>query len=1202
MASLADISILKRLVFESHTMLLAQLREQVANPEANLSRKLVPVEREAKLEKLKRSIPGVIIERQLEPSHELLDLAAQIHESRQLKYLSPEKCTSREWEVSMSKTSKQLSIDSDKLLVKEKRETPDQTTTSDLQILEALKRRGLALAFADIISWEAHERYLQMLFSHLRIEPPASYHKPTIQQVLQADRQVFVTLIREGAKVRRLPDNTLEMDSKIIHALQSYEVGFHLMPLPKPNPAVAKPVKQDQSPAGKAPFTSTSSSSHDRAGPYRPKGKGKSKGKAVLPKALLGRDNTGVDGHGRRLCFNFNLGRCDKVAAGASCDNGYHLCARRGCHAPHAELHHDGGEDGRPKAGKWRLGRIARLAASGADISSAVVIEICSGTARVTACLKHAGCVSSFGVNHVRLPHVCSQVVLADLTTSEGIALLQSWCDNEWVVGLFIDPPCGTALCASPIPKKRKFDQRSSTPQLRSKVHPNGMPNLTWVEKLRVAKSNKLFHLTSQLVKWAIQHGCVVVVKNPHNSLFWQTSFWRDVSSSMFYTTFHNCQYGSPRALKTMLASNAEEFLAINLQCRGPSGTHQHSKEFRGKGFGRSFSSSDYACPFPLARTIAETFIRAFVHRGLKPPPETLREVAPGSLQALRTLRAQAGMQPRASKLCPLLPTYAKTVVLFGPTEKLPGDTVAVRELFVQQCSGTIALPKGSKLLSERAMSSTSSQLNGGDADSSVAPCQDSSDRRLNQVAQTWGVPWSELQFIEVAVNAGHPCKLESLLPDVLKDAIHRTSSSSVAGRAAMRAAKMKWWVLRAQELRAQEQSIKDNMPPEVRRVLEKKNIALWRDMLSSVNYPDMSVVDEFIAGSELVGKAEVTGIWPPKFAPATMTLAELHRNAERERPLLHTRFRADPTDPIVKPVWDQTLEETERGILVGPISLGSIPHHYPLSHRFGVVQGSKTRCVDDFSRSGVNGCAQSFESPKPHSLDVVAGLCKSAMLAAEGSEPWTGRAFDLKSAYRQCAVHPSSEQFAHILVQEPGSGRLWVFRTLALPFGSVKSVHSFMRFAHSIWFLAVAEFDILCANYVDDFVSFCPKNEASSVTNCMHLLFELLGWEFAKTGEKAVPFSERFRALGVSIDLSSWQHGYVLFDNTPGRKQELAESISSHLKSGEISRHEAVRLRGRLQFACGQLFGRVSRSVLAMLTQHAYSNSGPRRMSKDAL
>ena len=64
MAPMSDVTALKRMVFESHTMILAELREQVSNPEAAATRKLPAVEREAKLRSLRARLTGVIVEHQ----------------------------------------------------------------------------------------------------------------------------------------------------------------------------------------------------------------------------------------------------------------------------------------------------------------------------------------------------------------------------------------------------------------------------------------------------------------------------------------------------------------------------------------------------------------------------------------------------------------------------------------------------------------------------------------------------------------------------------------------------------------------------------------------------------------------------------------------------------------------------------------------------------------------------------------------------------------------------------------------------------------------------------------------------------------------------------------------------------------------------------------------------------------------------------
>ena len=249
----------------------------------------------------------------------------------------------------MSKTSKQLSIDTDKLLVKSEQSVPDQQVATEMQVFEALRRRGIALAFTDSMSWEVHERYLQRIFQHLRNEAPEGYSKTSLQQVLRADREVFLHMVQRDVSVRRAADNTLPMDTAIMTAVSSYEVGFHLMPLPK---KTEKP--QPSQPSGSNPGTWQPGKRNIQSSPYGKGqgkfGKGKTKSKKVMsmvPKELQGRDNVSVDPHGRRLCFDFNLGRCSKAPNGGECDRGFHLCMRRGCHAPHPESEHPAKDKGK---------------------------------------------------------------------------------------------------------------------------------------------------------------------------------------------------------------------------------------------------------------------------------------------------------------------------------------------------------------------------------------------------------------------------------------------------------------------------------------------------------------------------------------------------------------------------------------------------------------------------------------------------------------------------------------------------------------------------------------------------------------------------------------------------------------------------------------------------------------------------------------
>ena len=261
------------------------------------------------------------------------------------------------------------------------------------------------------------------------------------------------------------------------------------------------------------------------------------------------------------------------------------------------------------------------------------------------------------------------------------------------------------------------------------------------------------------------------------------------------------------------------------------------------------------------------------------------------------------------------------------------------------------------------------------------------------------------------------------------------------------RTGKIKQWLSWAAELEPEEKELKSSMHEDVRAILASKKIKLWEKLLSEAGYPDMGVVQEFIQGTALVGEVEQCGLWPSKFVPALVTEVDLMEISERDKSAMLTRVASSSNPLTDNAVWDKTISEVEKGWLKGPLPPHAVPNHYPLSRRFGVVQGPKVRCVDDYTRSSVNLAVQVTESPKPHTVDVLSSLIIEAMNTCPGGEPWVVRTFDLCDAYRQCAVSPSSSQYAHIAVRNPHDGEAAIFRMLALPLGSIRSVHSFQKF-----------------------------------------------------------------------------------------------------------------------------------------------------------
>ena len=170
--TLGDQSALRRLIWEGGALATADLRDQLSNPEAATNRKVPEAERTRRLEALKASLPGLLLEGTLEPSHHLLDRAAALEKGNVFRYLGPEMCTSRSWEVTRSKPERKfLELDAGKLSLSSQSSVPDNPPRSALQLQECLLRRGVAFVFAQVCSYSPYQRYVSQLFQHLARDP-----------------------------------------------------------------------------------------------------------------------------------------------------------------------------------------------------------------------------------------------------------------------------------------------------------------------------------------------------------------------------------------------------------------------------------------------------------------------------------------------------------------------------------------------------------------------------------------------------------------------------------------------------------------------------------------------------------------------------------------------------------------------------------------------------------------------------------------------------------------------------------------------------------------------------------------------------------------------------------------------------------------------------------------------------------------------
>ena len=293
-ASLADISCVKRLLFESQTLVLASLKEQVTGLSSESTVKKLPsAERETRLSVVKKQLTGLLIEGALEPAHCLLDLCASIHQHNEIKYIPPEKCVSRVHEIMNQKTpTKQLDIASDTLIIKEHKEVPDAIAHSAMQIHEAFVRRGVALLCADVIDHGKYTRYISTLFNHMHRDSPAGYNRCTVTQIVAADKAVWQKLLEDNIKPRRQADGTLPLDEALQKALESYEVSFCLLPLQS-----KKEPKKKKGDKKKDETEVIKKAKGDKVKP------GKGKGKGRIPEAIVKLGGVSTKSKWRKLVF-----------------------------------------------------------------------------------------------------------------------------------------------------------------------------------------------------------------------------------------------------------------------------------------------------------------------------------------------------------------------------------------------------------------------------------------------------------------------------------------------------------------------------------------------------------------------------------------------------------------------------------------------------------------------------------------------------------------------------------------------------------------------------------------------------------------------------------------------------------------------------------------------------------------------------------
>ncbi len=800
-------------------------------------------------------------------------------------------------------------------------------------------------------------------------------------------------------------------------------------------------------------------------------------------------------------------------------------------------------------------------------IQDCLVIEIFAGTGGITAWVRKIGMTSSFGIDCVKFNNPRSPIVILDLLSPEGERLLWHYLDNELVIGLWIAPPCGTSS------KARQIANGGPLP-LRSDLIPDGFDNLSTKDKDRVSKANLLYSLTSRLADFAFSRGLFFFIENPYTSIYWKTTAFRSIErlDMMFFQAHSACAYGSKRPKRTMVASNIPE---VEMLCHGCPGNHQHLKwgqiTIQGKKVFATSTEKHY--PPGLCAYVAKIVAHVCEQYKMKLPMDSLKTSHADLTQILSMARAQTAQFTR-TKLPQLLPEYKRILKVVQLDPNIQAGSLLTTDMQFQLLNGSMCtIQQHSKLLTKLPYNEKK-----GEGDGNFFCC-------------SWGIQWQEEEFVHAAVDLGHPKSFLKALPDELQDVVYKLTTMKDADVIALRAQWFSKWVKRAESLKREEAILHNTIDEDGQKVVSNKRILLFKEMLSDAGYYDAGIANILNEGVPIVGPVQESGHFPKVFKPALISTNLLQEKSSDISSAILTNTVASGCQECDEFVYAETLKEVSKGWLQGPIEKSELEKGFSISRRFGLWQKTKYRCIDDFSGSLVNATCSIYESPLLHTIDMSAALLNLWMSSQDECgyrQKILGRSFDLKAAYRQLFIAAGNRKHAYISVYNPSTGRPEIFRGVALPFGSVQSVYNFLRMSHAIWFLGATRLLLPWTYFYDDFMCFSTSSLAEHTSECVSLFFKLIGWKIAEDGPKAKGFDTVFDCLGVTFDLCKVQTlSEVYISNTESRVSELSKEIGSVIEAGKLKRTLGNKLRGRMQFAENQVFGRLNRRCLKAISEH---------------
>ena len=692
---------------------------------------------------------------------------------------------------------------------------------------------------------------------------------------------------------------------------------------------------------------------------------------------------------------------------------------------------------------------------------------------------------------------------------------------------LHTDTPCNTYTAA------RRHD--GGPPPLRSLDYIMGLPGLSTTNQSLVFLGNMFLIRTVEACILVFNLGGDFSIENPLGSFLWLTPPLKALQehARSFSLDFDQCVFGAPSKKPTRLESSTQQFISLVQQCPG---SHVHEpldgqvwlpEEHR--WVWRTKLAQVY--PLQLCQEMSTVIVQLF-HRAL------------GQFQLSFALKLSAAERKRAL------------------------GTVAHRPLHRQAATAALAQKAGYQLKRGAAKPLLAEEVEPGEA-----------------IRWLLTIPHPLLAPTELSVGLQKAIQAVAQRP---QEVVHQ------------RAALLEHWQARAHALLPiSVQWIDQLADPALRFLLRGSHdhepaqlgqvchVALYEEMLQAANSVDTQLPAFLLNGFPIVGPIASSGRWPPYAKPQQVLSIQfaLDRAWAIRKKIIHRVERVPVTENLQK-LWDATMEDVHEGSSIGPLcSEREVTdflqeNDWIPTQRFEVVQKNKVRGCDSATTNYINQITEITEKLQLPSTDSNV----AAIRALHSHAPWAklaGWVLDERKAYRQVAVQPSHRKFSVICLKDPKDEKAKFFVMIGHSFGLVSAVYNYNRRSAAINEFLVSIFGLVAFSFYDDKYGFEPVETAASARTVAEYVHFWLG---AKFDQKKLQLSFDPTILGVTYDLT--ERCLRIKDS---RKLELNEEIDSVLMSGLLDPGSAGKLKGKLMFGASQLWGKVGRAFLRVISERQY-------------